>query len=43
MARFSEFAALAERLPVVSLADMGTAMPGLRRETLYRWHKAGRS
>jgi len=42
MARFSEFAALSERLPVVSLADLVTAMPGLRRETLYRWHRAGK-
>lgn len=42
MARFSEFIALSEKLPVVSLADIRAAMPELRRETLYRWHRAGK-
>lgn len=41
MARFQEFREFAEKLPVVSLADIATALPGLRRETLYRWRKRG--
>lgn len=41
MARFQEFRRLAEKLPVVSLADIATALPGLRRETLYRWRSRG--
>lgn len=41
MARFQEFRRLAEKLPVVSLADIETALPGLRRETLYRWRRKG--
>ncbi|MBN2859038.1 MAG: hypothetical protein JXK93_02095 [Sphaerochaetaceae bacterium] len=41
MARFQEFRRLAEKLPVVSLADLETVLPGLRRETLYRWRKSG--
>ena len=41
MARFVEFAKLAEKLPVVSMVDMAAAMPGLCRETVYRWRAAG--
>lgn len=41
MARFQEFRRLAEKLPVVSLADIATALPGLRRENLYRWKRRG--
>lgn len=41
MARFQEFREFAEKLPVVSLADIATALPGLRRETLYRWRSRG--
>lgn len=41
MARFVEFLKLAEKLPVVSMVDIAAAMPGLGRETVYRWRAAG--
>ncbi len=42
MARFNEFEELAGKLHVVSLADVRKFIPGLRQETLYRWHKTGK-
>ncbi len=41
MARFIEFLKLSDKLPVVSMVDMAAALPGLRRETVYRWRSAG--
>ncbi|NOQ21752.1 MAG: hypothetical protein GQ565_03760 [Candidatus Aegiribacteria sp.] len=40
--RLNEFAELAKKLPVVSLADIRTTMPGLRQETLSRWNRSGK-
>ncbi len=38
----NEFAELAKKLPVVSLADIRSTMPGLRQETLSRWNRSGK-
>lgn len=40
--RLNEFAELAKKLPVVSLADIRSTMPGLRQETLSRWNRSGK-
>ena len=40
--RFNEFAELARKLPVVSLADVRSILPGLRQETLSRWSRSGK-
>ncbi len=40
--RLNEFAELAKKLPVVSLADIRSIMPGLRQETLSRWNRSGK-
>ena len=40
--RLNEFAELAKKLPVVSLADIRSIMPGLRQETLSRWSRSGK-
>ena len=40
--RLNEFAELAKKLPVVSLADLRSTMPGLRQETLSRWNRSGK-
>ena len=40
--RFNEFAELAKKLPVVSLADIRNIIPGLRQETLSRWSRSGK-
>jgi predicted transcriptional regulator of viral defense system len=37
-----EFAEIAKKLPVVSLADVRSTMPGLRQETLSRWNRSGK-
>jgi predicted transcriptional regulator of viral defense system len=40
--RFNEFAELAKKLPIVSLADIRSTIPGLRQETLSRWSRSGK-
>jgi len=40
--RLNEFAELAKNLPVVSLADVRSVIPGLRQETLSRWNRNGK-
>lgn len=40
--RLHEFAELARKLPVVSLADLRSTIPGLRQETLSRWNRSGK-
>ena len=40
--RLNEFAKLAKKLPVVSLADVRSTMPGFRQETLCRWNRSGK-
>ena len=40
--RLNEFAELALKLPVVSLADIRSSIPGLRQETLSRWNRSGK-
>lgn len=40
--RLNEFADLARKLPVVSLADLRLFMPGLRQETISRWKRDGK-
>ncbi|MCK5114961.1 MAG: hypothetical protein KAR44_00035 [Candidatus Aegiribacteria sp.] len=40
--RLNEFAELAKKLPVVSLADIRNIIPGLRQETLSRWSRSGK-
>ncbi len=42
MARFHEFEKLAGKLNVVTLTDLKRFIPGLRQETVYRWHRAGK-
>ena len=40
--RLNKFAELAKKLPVVSLADVRSIIPGLRQETLSRWNRSGK-
>ncbi len=40
--RLNEFAELAKKLPVISLDDVRSTMPGLRQETLSRWNRSGK-
>jgi predicted transcriptional regulator of viral defense system len=40
--RLNEFAELAKKLPVLSLADVRNTLPGLRQETLSRWNRSGK-
>ena len=40
--RLNEFTELAKKLPIVSLADIRSIMPGLRQETLSRWNRSGK-
>ena len=40
--RLNEFAELAKKLPVVSLADVRSTIPSLCQETLSRWNRSGK-